>query len=152
MKMKSKKISTNLYSKGVWANPRTPSGCPTDSLLTSLGKMDDWGSTFRLFRDHNSNVAALKYLPVHRYNAVFFFFLHFLVFWDYRVQYFIWEQNCAQPGARRRERCCICHYLSWTDSIKPSLLFSNFGCCISKGSPFRLFRDHSSCHCVVLRP
>ena len=36
------------------------------------------------------------------------------------------------------EGCCICHYLSWKDSIKPSLLFSNFGCCISKGSPFRL--------------
>ena len=30
-------------------------------------------------------------------------------------------------------------HLSWTDSIKPSLLFWNFGCCISKGSPFRLF-------------
>ena len=53
---------------------------------------------------------------------------------------FIWEQSCAQPGARRCERCCICHYLSRTDSIKPSLLFSNFGCCISKGSPFRLSR------------
>ena len=43
------------------------------------------------------------------------------------------------PGARRCEGCRICHYLSWTDSIKPSLLFSNFGCCISKGSLFRLF-------------
>ena len=55
---------------------------------------------------------------------------------------FIWEQSCAQPGARRRERCCNCHYSSWTDSIKPSLLFSNCGCCISKGSPFRLFKSH----------
>ena len=31
------------------------------------------------------------------------------------------------------------HCLSFYFSIKPSLLFSNFGCCISKGSPFRLF-------------
>ena len=29
--------------------------------------------------------------------------------------------------------------LSWTDSIKPSLLFSNFGCCISKGPSSGLF-------------
>ena len=57
---------------------------------------------------------------------------------------FIWEQSSAQPGAKRREGCRICHYLSWTDSIKPSLLFSNFGCCISKGSFFyRLFNDGS---------
>ena len=34
--------------------------------------------------------------------------------------------------------CRICHYLSWTDSVRPILLFSNFGCCVSKGF-FRLF-------------
>ena len=50
-----------------------------------------------------------------------------------------WEYSSAQPGARRRAGGHICHYLSWTDSIKPSLLFSNFGCCVSKGSLFRLF-------------
>ena len=32
----------------------------------------------------------------------------------------------------------IRHYLSWTDSIKPSMLFSNFRCCISKGSLFQI--------------
>ena len=29
---------------------------------------------------------------------------------------------------------------------------SNFGCCISKGSLFRLFRDHNSCRCAMWRP
>ena len=47
--------------------------------------------------------------------------------------------------------CRICHYFSWTDSIKPSLIFSNFWCCISKGSPFRLFRDHNSYRYAVWR-
>ena len=75
-------------------------------------------------------------------------FFHFLVLWGYRVQHFC----CAQPGARRRERYCICQYLSWKVSVKSSLLFSNFGCCICKGSPFRLFRDHNSCRCAVWRP
>ena len=48
------------------------------------------------------------------------------MFWSFRTiefNTFIREQTCAQTGARRRERCCICHYLSWTDSIKPSLCF-----------------------------
>ena len=60
---------------------------------------------------------------------------------------FIWEQSSAQPGAKRREGCRICHYLSWTDSIKPSVLFSSFGCCISKRSFYRLFwQFKSSCN------
>ena len=32
--------------------------------------------------------------------------------------------NTAQDSARGRESCCIFHYLSCTDSIKPSLQFS----------------------------
>ena len=48
----------------------------------------------------------------------------------------------AQPGARRCEGCCICHYLPLTNSIKPSLLFSIFGCCISKGSPYHFYRQN----------
>ena len=67
-------------------------------------------------------------------------YLYFLVLWDCRVQN-IWGQSSAQPGARRREGCRISHYPSWTDSVKLSLLFSNFGCYISKGSPFRLFKN-----------
>ena len=47
-------------------------------------------------------------------------------------------------GARRRVGCRICHYLSWTDSNKPSLLFSNFVYCVSKGSLFRLFSYRQS--------
>ena len=79
-------------------------------------------------------------------------FLRFLVIWDCSVQDLFWEQGSAQPGARRHEKCRICHYLSWTDSMKLSLLFSNFGGCISKGSLFRLFRDHNSCRCAVWGP
>ena len=56
----------------------------------------------------------------------------------------IWDQCSALLGARLREGCRICHYLSWTDSILPNL-FSNFECCVSKGSLFRLFRIHNSC-------
>ena len=51
-------------------------------------------------------------------------------------------------GARRRVvhvhiythtgGCRTCHYLSWTDSVNPSMLFSNFGCCISKGSSLQI--------------
>ena len=48
------------------------------------------------------------------------------MFWSFGtvgLNTFIWEQGCAQPGARWRERCCICHYRSWTDSVNQSLLF-----------------------------
>ena len=46
---------------------------------------------------------------------------------------------------RRREGCRIFKNLSWTYSIEPCLLFSNFWCCISKGSfRFRLFTSYSS--------
>ena len=34
--------------------------------------------------------------------------------------------------------------------VKNNLLLSNFGCCISNGYLFRLFRDHNSCCCAVL--
>ena len=59
--------------------------------------------------------------------------LLFYIFWSFGIVEFsalIRQQSCAQPGARRREGCCVCHYLSWTDSVKPSPPFSNFGCCI----------------------
>ena len=46
----------------------------------------------------------------------------------------------AQPQARRCEGCRICHYLSLTDSIC-FLQTLEFGCCISKGSLFRLFTN-----------
>ena len=48
----------------------------------------------------------------------------------------LFDSSSAQLGARWHEGCCICHYLSWNDAIKPRLLFSSFGCCISKGSFF----------------
>ena len=49
-----------------------------------------------------------------------------------------WRLSIAHPSVRRREGCRIFLYLSWTDSIKPSLRFLNFGCCISKGFPFQI--------------
>ena len=76
-------------------------------------------------------MAALKVSP---YIDIMLFFY---ILWSFST--LIWERSSAQPGARRREGCRIYHYLSWTDTIKPSLLFSKFGCCISKGSVFRLF-------------
>ena len=80
-------------------------------------------------------MAALKCNPAHLYSVVIFY-----IFWSFGTAGFniLFGNRDAQPGARRREGCHICYYLSWTDSIKPGLLFSNFGCCISKGSPFRL--------------
>ena len=72
-----------------------------------------------------------KGLPVHTY--IVLWCLHFLVYWTVGYKTFILEQSCAQPRASRRDGCRMCHYNSWSDSIKPSLLFSN-GCCISEGS------------------
>ena len=63
----------------------------------------------------------------------------FLLLFTVWLNTYIWEQSCAQPGVRWHEECRIFPYLSGTDSIKPSLLFSNYGCCISKGSPFSVF-------------
>ena len=38
----------------------------------------------------------------------------------------VWKKTIALAVARGREWCCSFLYLSWTDSIKPSLLFSSF--------------------------
>ena len=46
--------------------------------------------------------------PEHQYSFVMFTFSGPLVWYG---STFIWEQSCAQPWARRREWCCICHYL-----------------------------------------
>ena len=61
-------------------------------------------------------MAALNISPC--IDSVFF---RFLVLWDCKVQQYYLE-SCAKPGARRHEGCRIRHYLSWTDSIKKSLL------------------------------
>ena len=80
---------------------------------------------------------ALKYSP---YIYCCYFYI-FWSFWTVGFTSFIWNcESFSQLGAtcRRREGCCIFHYLSWTDSIKLSLLFSNIGCSTSKGSLFRM--------------
>ena len=74
-------------------------------------------------------MTALKCLPVHRYNVVMFTFPGSVGFYA-----FIWEQSCPQPGPKWREECRICHYLS-----------SISGCCISKGSFFRVFQNDLTC-------
>ena len=59
--------------------------------------------------------------------------------WDCRIQHLLESRIAHSPGVggvRDVASAIISHE---TDSIKPSLLFSNFGCCISKGSPLRLF-------------
>ena len=70
---------------------------------------------------HNSCVAALKDLPEHRNSIVIFTFAGPLGLKGSTLL-FAWQHSCAQPGARWREECRICHELSWTDSIKPSLV------------------------------
>ena len=98
------------------------------------------GSLFRLFRDHNTCRCVVwrpwRSVPVYQCGGVSFTFSGPL--WDCRVQHFILEQRFVQHGARRQEGCRICLCFSWTDLIKPRLLFSKFGYCIFKWSLFRL--------------
>ena len=61
---------------------------------------------------------------------------------------FIWEQNCALPRGRRREGCRICHFLSWTDSIKPSLLYQTLDAVFPKD----LFSDCLEITTAVIVP
>ena len=80
------------------------------------------------------HVAALKGLPVHGYNV---FFFTFPGPWTERFNTFIWEQSCSEPGLDGMRDVASAIFLM--DRLKSSLLFTNFGCCISKGSLFRLF-------------
>ena len=76
-----------------------------------------------------------------RYSIVMF---TFLVLWDCRVQHLSESRVALNPGlgdVRDVASAIISH-----DSIKASLLFSNFGCCISKGTPFRYLISR---RCVV---
>ena len=66
-------------------------------------------------------------------------FIHCCQFMYFGFETRMWDLIVSVPD----------HCLSFHFSIKPSLLFSNFGCCISKGNLFRLFRDQNSCRCVV---
>ena len=74
----------------------------------------------------------------YRYSGVSF--LHVMVLWDCRVQHFYFGTELR--STRGKAACEMSHLplsvVSWTDSLKPSMLFPNFGCCISEGSLFRL--------------
>ena len=68
--------------------------------------------------------------------------------WSCRVQHFYLGAKLRfTRGQRRGERCCICHYLSGTDTIKPGLLFSTLDAVFPKNllsyyfeyDPVRLF-------------
>ena len=82
-------------------------------LFSKFGYYFSKGSLFRLFRDHSSCRCGVWWPnKVSLYIDTVFLFLHFPALWDCRVQYFICEQSCAQPWARRHEGCRPCHYLS----------------------------------------
>ena len=54
--------------------------------------------------------------------------------WTPSFVYFKWDIWQIQY----RKRCRICHYLTWTDSIKPSLLFSNFGWDVTRSKFYKV--------------
>ena len=67
------------------------------------------------------------------------YFINFLV----RFNTFIWNRVSLNPGIGGVRDVAFA-IISHEHSFKPSLLVPNFGYCISKGSPSRLFRDHNS--------
>ena len=66
--------------------------------------------------------------------------IHFLLYVELKC-FFSWNTECF--STKQHRKYSLCHYISWTDSIKPSLLFLNFGYCICNGlfSYSDLFRD-----------
>ena len=99
--------------------------------------------TKRIIQLSLCRVAAVKRIPVHWYNVVTFKFSGPLGL----LGSDIWKQNTALAGAKGRERCCIFQYLSSTDSIKSSLLFSNFeGSLYFRRIPFS---DHLWTVCLI---
>ena len=108
---------------------------PLFSLLSQFSKFGcciSKGSLFR-FRDHNSCHCVVwrpeKVSQLYWYSDVSFTCSGPLG--QYRVKHFyLGTELRSTRGLRWHEGCCICHYLSRTDSIKPNLLFSNFGCCL----------------------
>ena len=103
---------------------------------------------------HTSAICSIltksEYLKVNKYSQHWFsayispyidlVFYFLLIFWSFGTMEFNieLETESRQPKARRRKGCRIFQGLSWTVSIKPSLRFSNFGCCISKGFPIQI--------------
>ena len=86
------------------------------------------------------NISFWQPYKVSPYTDIVLLPLYFLACGTAELHTYFWEQSFAQPWAGIFEGCRICHYLSWADSIKPNLLFSIFGCYISKGSLFRLLK------------
>ena len=62
-----------------------------------------------------------KRLFTHRYSAVNLIFSGSLGLLDSDIR----NQYSTEADTRGREGCCISQYLSWIDSVKPRLLFSN---------------------------
>ena len=113
----------------------------TESAVSKLWMLFSKASFLQIIqRPHQlslCHVAALKSLPV---IDIVLLFLHFLVLWGCRNQHVY--LSSAQHGDRRREGCRICHYLPWTDSIKPSLLFSNIGSFLYRLLYTRIYREN----------
>ena len=91
----------------------------------------------RICRNDRSSHIMLLAKAIWFQFAGYLTFLHFLLLWDYRAQHFY--LGAKLPSTRGYASWEMMHLpLSLTNSIKPSLLFSNFECCVSKGSPFIL--------------
>ena len=71
-------------------------------------------------------VAVFVVVVVVFFFCLFVFVVVLYIFWSFGTvgfDTFSWKQSFGQPGTRRRGGCRICHYLSLTDTVKPSLLF-----------------------------
>ena len=123
----------------------------TESAIFKLWMLCSQRMSFQIIQNSQQLslccVAALKGLPVHRYSVIFYIFLSF---GTVGLNTFIWEQSSTQPGARRREGCCIWHYLSWKDSIKPSLLF--WMLCFQRISFQIIYNQHHRWFCSDISP
>ena len=85
-----------------------------------FGFVDLEGSTFyRIFYSQQRVLCGSRIKSSRLHFSVVIFLL---VIRDQWLQYILyWDLSTSQAGARGRERCCTFHYLSWTDSINPSL-------------------------------
>ena len=105
------------------------------SLMNRLNRIDyavfkRYFQRIPYWETNSCRFAVWRPYNVNPYINIVLLLFHFLVLSDYGVQN--WARNWV---ARRRDGCRIFQYLSWTDSIKRSLGFSNFGCCIYNGYP-----------------
>ena len=76
-------------------------------------------------------MVALKVIPVNQYSIVIFTFSGL---WDCKIQHLFGNRVALDPGLGGVRDVAPAIISPEHTQIKPSLLFSNFGCCVSKGS------------------